>query len=97
VKNLAVIIAVPIAVVAVLILVCGVCCLMRNHRKLPEGIRVPRNGGKKSRGYAEGRSRRKRTGFEKTTDEFEMGTVSGYRDEPAEVYGDIPEHTARRD
>ena len=96
-KNLAVIIAVPIAVVAVLVLVCGVCCLMRNHRKLPEGIRVPRNGGKKSRGYAEGRSRRKRTGFEKTTDEFEMGTVSGYRDEPAEVYSDIPEHSAQRD
>jgi hypothetical protein len=24
-----------------------------------------------------------------------MGTVSGYRDEPADVYSDVPEHTDR--
>lgn len=35
-------------------------------------------------------------GMEKTgtgvegDDEFELGTVSGYRDEPAEVYSDVP-------
>ena len=95
-KSLAVVIAVPISVVAFIILLCGICYCTRNHRKFPEGLKLPRNGGKR-KGYAEGRSRRKRTmGMEKTTqgvegdDEFELGTVSGYRDEPAEVYSDIP-------
>lgn len=93
-KSLAVVIAVPIAVVAVLLFVCGVCYYTRRQRKLPDGLLVPRNGTRKSkRGYAEGRSRRKRTGAEKTNDEFELGTVSGYRDEPAEVYNDHPEDT----
>jgi hypothetical protein len=93
-------IAVPICVVAFIILLCGICYFTRKHRKFPDGLRIPRNGGKR-RGYAEGRSRRKRTmGVEKTRgveadDEFELGTVSGYRDEPAEVYSDVAEQERR--
>ena len=94
-KNLAVIIAVPVSVVVFLIFLCGVCYCTRKHRKLPDGLYIPRNGLRNSKkGYAEGRSRRKRAGIEKTTGEFELGTVSGYRDEPTEVYSDIPEDAA---
>lgn len=37
-------------------------------------------------------------GVEKLNDDdaFEMGTVSGYRDEPVEVYSDIPAAEERR-
>ena len=38
-------------------------------------------------------------GVEKVNDDddaFEMGTVSGYRDEPAEVYSDVPAAGERR-
>lgn len=91
-KSLAVVIAVPVSVVAFLLFLCGVCYCTRKRRRLPEGLKIPRNG-RSSRGYAEGRSRRKRTGIEKTPDEFELGTVSGYRDEPTEVYSDLPEHS----
>ena len=100
-KSLAVVIAVPICVVAFIILLCGVCYCTRKHRKFPDGLKLPRNGGKR-KGYAEGRSRRKRTmGVEKTgtsdgDDEFELGTVSGYRDEPAGVYSDVPVEETRR-
>lgn len=86
------VIAVPVSVVAFLIFLCGVCYCTRKQRRLPEGLTIARNG-RSSRGYAEGRSRRKRTGIEKTPDEFELGTVSGYRDEPTEVYSDLPEHS----
>lgn len=92
-KNLSVIIAVPVSVVAFLVFLCGVCYCTRKHRNLPEGLKIARNGRHSSRGYAEGRSRRKRTGIEKTPDEFELGTVSGYRDDPTELYSDLPEHS----
>jgi hypothetical protein len=52
---------------------------------------IPRNGRKPRKGYAEGRSKRTRVGVEKTPGEFELGTVSGYRDEPTEGYTDFPE------
>jgi hypothetical protein len=96
-KNLAVVIAVPVSVVVIAAFLFGVCYFTRKHRKLPDGLLIPRNGGRKSkRGYAEGRSRRKRTiGVEKTDDEFELGTVSGYRDEPVQGYTDFPEPTER--
>src|SRR2546423_6598123 len=98
--NLAIAIAVPLSVVGFLLLLCGVCYCTRKQRALPQGLRIPRNGGKK-KGYAEGRSRRKRTmGVEKVNDDdddaFEMGTVSGYRDEPAEEYSDAPAAGERR-
>jgi len=92
-KSLAVVIAVPVCVVAFMIFLCGVCYFTRKQRRLPEGTRIPRNGRSAKKGYAEGRSRRTRTGVEKTADEFELGTVSGYRDEPTEVYTDVPEHS----
>src|SRR5271169_5788903 len=69
-KNLAVVIAVPVAVVVFLLFLCGVCALTRKSRRLPDGLLIPRNGGRK-RGYAEGRSRRKRAGLEKNAGEFE--------------------------
>jgi len=96
-KSLAIVIAVPISVVAVLIFLCGVCWFTRKHRKLPEGLYIPSTGARRSkRGYAEGRSRRKRTGgVEKNNEEFELGTVNGYRDEPTEGYSDVPEHSTR--
>jgi len=73
-------------------MLCGICYFTRKHRRLPEGLRIPRNGGRSKRGYAEGRSRRVRTaGVEKGNDEFELSTVSGYRDEPSAVYSDEPE------
>jgi len=95
-RSLAIVIAVPCSVVAFLVFICGVCYCTRKSRRLPEGIYIPRNGIRKSkRGYAEGRSRRTRAGAEKTNGEFELGTVSGYRDEPTEVYSDIPEESTR--
>ena len=96
-KSLAVVIAVPVSVFVFLLFLCVVCIFTRKHRRLPEGLRIPRNGGR-PKGYAEGRSRRKRTGAEKTRGEFELGTVSGYRDEPVDTYSDAPEHgTTTRD
>lgn len=94
-KSLAVVIALPVSIVAFALFLCAVCYCTRKQRRLPESIRVPRNGRYAKKGYAEGRSRRKRTGAEKTPDEFELGTVSGYRDEPIEVYSDVPEQSPR--
>jgi hypothetical protein len=96
-KSLAVVIAVPVCVVLFVVFLFAVCWFTRKQRRLPEGIRLAHNGKSKSkRGYAEGRSRRARTGVEKTNDEFELGSVGGYRDEPGEVYADNPEE-GRRD
>lgn len=78
----------------------AVCFFTRKNRRLPDGLRIPRNGGRSKRGYAEGRSRRTRTvgGVEKSNDEFELSTVSGYHDEPSAVYSDDPEqHHTRRE
>ena len=95
-KSLAVVIAVPISVFVIILFLFAVCYFTRQSRRFPEGVQVPRNGGRSKRGYAEGRSRRKRTaGVEKSNDEFELSTVSGYRDEPRAVYSDNPEHSPR--
>jgi hypothetical protein len=95
-KSLAVVIAVPVSVVAVIFVVLTICYCTRKQRRLPDGLVIPRNGGRKSKkGYAEGRSRRKRTGVEKTADEFEMGSVSGYHDEPTQGYSDLPDPMER--
>lgn len=92
-KDLAVVIAVPVSVFVFILFSCGICFYTRNQRKLPSSLYIPRSGRKWKKGYAESRSRKVRAGFEKTTDEFEMGAVSRYHDEPAEVYTDLPEHT----
>src|SRR5436190_23767281 len=94
-KNLAVIIAVPVSVVSFMLFLCGVCYYTRKHRRMPEGLSIPRNGRRSRKGYEESRSRRKRAGVEKTGDEFELGTVSGYRDDPPQLYSDVTEHAAR--
>jgi hypothetical protein len=58
---------------------------------LPEGLVIRRNGRfANKKGYGEGSSRRKRAGAEKTTDEFEMGAVGVYRDDPSSMYTDDP-------
>ena len=45
-----------------------------------------------------GQSRRTRTaGVEKSNDEFELSTVSGYHDDPTAVYSDNPEPQQRQE
>jgi hypothetical protein len=95
-KSLAIVIAVPVSVVVLSGFLCCVCWFTRKNRKFPEGLTIPRNGRRAKRGYAEGRSRKKRAGIEKGTGEFELGTVSGYRDDPAQLYNDAPEHSRER-
>jgi len=93
--DLAVVIAVPVSVFVFILFSCAVCWFTRKQRRVPEDIYLPRSGRRWKKGYAEGRSRRKRAGVEKPNDEFELGTVSGYRDEPSEVYQDIPHENTR--
>lgn len=90
-KSLAVVIAVPVCVVAVALFFLLVCYCTRKQRSLPDGLIMPRNGRfAKKKGYAESRSRRRRAGAEKTTDEFEMGAVGVYEDDPSSMYTDHP-------
>jgi hypothetical protein len=90
-KSLAVVIAVPVCVVVVAIFFLFVCYYTRRHRSIPEGLVVPRNGRfAQKKGYGESRSRRKRAGVEKTNDEFEMGAVGVYHDDPSSMYTDHP-------
>lgn len=90
-KSLAIVIAVPVCCFAVALFWLLVCYCTRRQRRLPEGLAIPRNGRfSKKKGYGEGRSRRKRAGAEKTTNEFEMGAVGAYHDDPSSMYTDHP-------
>jgi hypothetical protein len=90
-KSLAVVIAVPVCVVVTAIFFLLICYYTRWHRTIPKGLVVPRNGRfAKKKGYGESRSKRKRAGVEKTNDEFELGAVGVYHDDPSSMYTDQP-------